>query len=307
MASPDKRGFVAGKFALEIDGVNGGWCKDVTGGNAKAEVVTEKMGPDHIAKKHLAGVTYEDIKITCGTGMSKGFYNWIKDSFDHKYTRKNGAIIAADYNYKEMSRMTFTNALITEVGFPALDASSKDQASMSLSWHPEITRTTTSPANTIFNSLKNDQAIQKKWLPSNFRLKIDGLDCTRVTKIDAITVKQKVISNAVGEMRDFEQEPASVEIPNLVITLAESHSDAFYKWHEDFVIKGNNGDDKEKGGTLEFLTPSLAETLFTISFDHLGIFNMTPDKVEAGSEAIRRVKCEMYCEDMKFDYKAAWA
>jgi len=306
----DKRGYVAGKYGIELDGIAAGWISSVEGGHATSDVVVEKLGPDHIHKKHLAGVKYEDISVQCGTGMSKGFYEWIKASFDHNYARKNGAIIAADYNYKEHSRLTFYNGLITEVGFPALDAASKDAAKMTIKFSPEYTReTTTTGGPSIAGKYPIQANVQKKWLPANFRLKIDGLDdpCARVTKIEALVVKQKVIENAVGEMRDFEKEPASVEIPNLVITFAESHSKPFYDWHEDFVIKGNNGEDKEKGGTLEFLTPNLQETLFTITFQHLGIFKLTPDKVESGSEAIRRVKAEMYCEDMKFDYKAAWA
>jgi hypothetical protein len=121
-------------------------------------------------------------------------------------------------------------------------------------------------------------------------------------------VKQKVVQNQIGELRDYETEPASVEIPNLVVTVAESHAKEFYDWHQDFVINGNNGDDKERGATLEFLAPNLHDTLFTLTFQHLGIFKITPDKVEAGTESIRRVKCEMYCEDITFQYSnAAWA
>lgn len=303
------RSSVAGKYGLEIDGINAGWVMSAEGGHATSDVVQEKLGPDHIIKKHIAGVKYEDISISVGTGMSKGFYGWMKDSFDHKYSRKNGAIIAADYGYKELSRLTFTNALITEVGFPALDAASKDAAKMTIKFSPEYTRQTLSKGGggTIANKYANKQDVQKKWLPSNFRLKIDGLDCTKVNKVEAITVKQKVVENPVGELRDYQKEPAHLEIPNLVVTFPESHSDEFYKWHEDFVIKGNNGDDKEKGGSLEFLTPNLSEVLFTVTFEHLGIFKCTPEKVEAGSENIRRIKAEMYCEDMKFEYKASWA
>ena len=47
--------------------------------------------------------------------------------------------------------------------------------------------------------------------------------------------------------------------------------------------------------------------LFSLTFKHLGVFKLTPDKVEAGSENIRRIKAEMYCEDMAFEYRAAWA
>jgi len=304
----DKRGYIAGKYGIELDGIMAGWVGSVEGGHATSDVVNEKLGPDHIIHKHIGGVKYEDITVSCGTGMSKGFYEWIKASFDHNYMRKSGAIITADYNYKEHARLSFFNGMPIEIGFPALDAASKDAAKMTIKIAPEYTRyTTTTGGPSVAGKYAIKPGVQKKWLPANFRLKIDGTDCTRVNKIEAITVKQKVVENPVGELRDYEKEPAHVEVPNLVITLAESHSKEFYDWHEDFVIKGNNGDDKERGGTLEYLDPSLKEVLFTLTFMHLGLFKLTPEKVEAGSENIRRVKAEMYCEDIKFEYKATWA
>src|SRR5437867_10091970 len=57
----DKRGFVAGKFALELEGIAAGSPDDSDGGLAFAEVVTEKLGTDHVARKHIANVKYEDI------------------------------------------------------------------------------------------------------------------------------------------------------------------------------------------------------------------------------------------------------
>jgi len=309
MATSTGRAYIAGKYGLELDGTKAGWIQSVEGGHASSEVVVEKLGPDHIARKHLAGVKYEDITVNCGTGMSKAFYEWMKASFDHKHVRKDGAIVAADYDFKEMSRLTFYRALITEIGFPALDASSKDAAKMTIKFAPEKTEQKNAAGGSIAGKFENQSKVQKKWLPANFRLKIDGLDkaCQRVNKIEALVVKQKVVEDPVGELRDYAKEPANLEIPNLVITFPESHSDDFVKWHEDFVIKGNNGEDKEKGGTLEYLTPNLQEVLFTITFSHLGIFKLTPEKVEGHSEQIRRVKAEMYCEELKFEYKAAWA
>jgi phage tail-like protein len=306
------RGYTAGKYGFEMDSLHAGWLHSAEGGHATSDVVQEKLGPDHIIRKHIGGVKYEDITIACGTGMSKGFYQWIKDSFDHKHTRQNGAIIAADYDYKEHSRLTFTHGLITEVGFPALDAASKDAAKMTIKISPEVTRQTVSQGggqSIAGDKYSIDARVQKQWLPANFRLRIDGLEepCSRVNKIEAIVVKQKVIENPVGEMRDYEKEPAYLEIPNLVITFPESHAKPFYDWHESFVIRGENGDEKEKGGTLEYLSPDLKTILFTITFKHLGIFKLTPDKVESGNEQIRRLKAEMYCEDLSFDYKSAWA
>ena len=136
---------------------------------------------------------------------------------------------------------------------------------------------------------------------------VHGLDqpTSRVNKIEALVIKQKVTESAVGEARDAQIEPARLEFPNLVITLAEAYADPFYAWHDDFVIKGNNGQDKERNGTLELLTPNLQDVLFTLTFKNLGIFNLETEKVEAGAESIRRVKAEMYVEQMTFDYKGA--
>ena len=69
---------------------------------------------------------------------------------------------------------------------------------------------------------------QKKWLPSNFRLKIDGLDnaCPQVNKIEAITIKQKVVEDPGRRAARLPEGAGELEYPNLVITFAESHADA---------------------------------------------------------------------------------
>jgi phage tail-like protein len=302
-----KRGYMPGKFGVDIGGNFAGWVMSAEGGHPSSDVVTEKLGPDNIQKKHVAGVKYDDISISCGTGMSKQFWNWVKDSIDHKYSRKDGAIITADYDFREMTRMNFFHALISEVALPACDAASKDAAKMTVKFSPETTRVQTPMGGAKVTGQQN-QAIQKKWLPANFRLDIKGFEqaCSRINKIEAITIKQKNAENPVGQMRDYEREPAYLEFGNLVITLAESHADAFYKWMQNFVVDGKNGEDMEKTATLEYLTPNLRETLLKLTFYNLGIFKLTPDKSEAGAEGIRRVKVEMYCEKIQLDYTAAW-
>ena len=65
----DKRGYTAGKYGIDLDGINAGWVSSVEGGMASSDVVVEKLGPDHIQRKHIAGVKYEDISVSCGTGM----------------------------------------------------------------------------------------------------------------------------------------------------------------------------------------------------------------------------------------------
>ncbi len=293
------------KISLELDNTFAGYIHSVEGGDAVADVVTEKLGGDHLAKKHIGNVKYNDISITFGVGSGKALHDWIKASFDKGHVRKSGAIIAADYNYNVLSVMEFNQALVTELGFPALDAASKDAAKMTLKFKPEYTRKKLSAAR-LTAPPKGQKA--KAWMVSNFRLKIDGLEgsTSRVSKIDAFTIKQTIVKDAVGEQRDYEQEATSVEVPNLAVAVNEFDAGDFTQWHEDFVIKGNNDQSQEKNATLEFLDESGAPVV-AVNFKQSGIFKCAPDKMEAGSESIRRVKAEMYCEEMRFEFKQSWA
>lgn len=285
----------AGRFAIDLDGIFGGFLYSVEGGHATADVVVEELGPDNVQRKHLGNVKYEDISFQCGAAMSKDFFEWIRSSFDHKVSPRDGSIITTDANLREISRLSFRDALITEIGFPALDASSKDVAKFTVKLSAESTQLTFGKGPALSGAV----AKQKAWLTSNFKITIDGLDTSRVNAVESLVVRRVVVQNQGGG--DF-QEPAEsyLEVPNLVITFPESRASDFYKWHEDFVIKGNNGQEEERFGTLNFLSPNLKDSLFTLGFGHLGIFKLG-EAPGNGPDQVRRLRAEMYCEEMKFD------
>ena len=135
-AAADKRAYTAGKFALELDGVSCGKFGGLDGGQRRLVVAEDGLGPDYYPRKHIGGVKYEDFTLQCGAGMSKAFYNWMKDSFDKGAIRKNGSIVSADFDYKEKKSARLSNAFITEVTIPALDATAKDPAYLAVSMSP---------------------------------------------------------------------------------------------------------------------------------------------------------------------------
>jgi len=288
----DKRNYTSGRYGLMIGSTFAGWLHSFSGGEASTDVVTEKTGADQTKQKHIGDVKYSPISFACGSGMSKDFYQWIKDLCENKNSRKDGAVIVTDATFKEKERTAFTKGLLTEVVFPALDASSKDAAKMTIKIKPEVTQ-----------HQKNDGMIytndpsHKQWNSANFRLKINGLDhaCMKVSKIDAITIKQKTISGSSGERM-----PANVEVSNLVITLPESEAQDFMQWQTDIVKQKNNGPKKD--GTLEYLDKDAQTTLFTLNFRNLGIFKITPVKSATGAKWIT---VEMYNESIKFDAPGA--
>jgi len=283
--------------ALELDGQFVDFLKSADGGFAKGEVVTAPIGAiSSVPLKHLGSIKYQDIAIQCNPVMPKPLFDWIAAELNGSHVRKNGAIVTADFNRVERSRLQFNNALITEIGLSACDAASKDAGPLTVKFAPEFTAPLAGKGGNVIGAVGSKQ--QKSWTQNNFRIRIQGLEdaCKFVSKIEALVVKQTTATNSVGEMRNSQREPAKMEFPNLVLFLSESQAGPFYGWFDDFVVKGNNGQDRERPGVLELLAPDLKEVLLTVNFSNLGIFGFTPDRQGAGGEAIRRVKVEMYCE-----------
>jgi hypothetical protein len=304
----DNRAWTAGRYAIDIGGVPAGWVMSAEGGGANSDVVVEKIGPDLIQHKHLAGVKYEDITVNCGAGMAKNYFEWIETTLKHETNskgRKDGSIHSCDYDGNIKHTLDFFHGMISELGFPACDAASKDAAKLVTKIAIETSRGKKGSGKC---DLKIDAAKAKRWTARNFKLEIAGLDCTRVNKVEALTVKQKIAENPIGEMRDYEKVAANIEFPHLVVTCNDSHADNWLKWHEDFVIHGKNDQGAEKTGALHYLSEDLSKTLFTINFHGLGIFKATHDKREAHNENVSRHKFEMYCHWFEFKSgDAVWA
>jgi phage tail-like protein len=296
----DARSYVSGNFALELDGLNCGFLKSIEGGDVTAEVINEAVGQDYFVHKHIGKPKYSDITISVGFAGTQPLFDWIKASWNANYQRKKGAVTAANHKLESMSTREFYEAIITETTIPACDGSSKDPSYLTLKFEPEYIRYKKGDGKKLTGEFGKGE--QKMWLPSNFRLEIPGLDCTKVNKIDSFTIKQSKVDEGVGDTRDQSIEPGKLEVPNLKITLSERTVETWAAWHEDFVINGNNGQDFEKTGALVFLSPNRKDELGRINFYNLGIFKLSADKSEANADQIKRVTGELYCERMEFVY-----
>ncbi len=303
-AADAKRSYVSGNFFMELDGVKCGFIRSIAGGGVSAEVINELGGPNYFIKKHVGQPIYLPFTMDVGFSMTKGVYEWIRQMWSMNLQRRNCAITSLDYNLTPKVTMQYSNCLLTEVTIPACDGASKEPAYMSFTIAPELARQVT-PAQTNSKAYgeygKNEQ---KMWLPSNFVLQIDGLDCTKVNKIDSFTVKWGAITDDIGAARDYLKTPGKLDFPNLKISLADITADTWRKWFDEFVVKGNNGETNEKNGTLLLLPPNGDRTkpLCTIILHNLGIYKLEREKAQVGADQIKRVTAELYCERMEFLY-----
>lgn len=276
--------YAGSHFVLDLDGIPCGFVESVEGGHATADVVTEKMGSDGIAKKHIGGVKFNEITIKCAasTGMSKGLYNWIKDSLDRNAPLRSGTITATDADFRVTSIGGFSNALLTEIGFPALDIAAKDPAYMTLKFAPELTNNKKGTGKISSQGFNPKEVIAK--------IEVGGVSSSRVSKIEAFTIKQSFQEGVKDQTR--------IDIPNLKLTLSDGPGlDSWVGWHEDFVINGNSDDGDELDGLINFTNTKGTQTVGTLSLSHLGIFKLAAET----AEGVRRIKAEMYCEDIRFN------
>jgi hypothetical protein len=141
------RVFAPGHFDLELEGVSAGPLSNLQGGEAVAEVIEEKAGADHFTHKHVGNVHYNDIVLTFGGGMSKGFYDWIEQATLQNFSQKAGAVITSDPQGKAQRRLEWHGGLLTEIDFPKLDAASKDPFRMTVKITPEHTKSAAGSGN----------------------------------------------------------------------------------------------------------------------------------------------------------------
>jgi len=289
------RSYTVGRFALMLDTAPMGFIRSIEGGAITADVVNEPVGPDYFIHKHIGQPKYEDFDMKVGFSMGRPLYDWISTSWGPQPTRKNGAVVALDYQMKVQWEKDFYDALLTEVTIPACDASSKEPAYLAIKLSPELTRRVLPPVGIGPVDLPKGQ---KTWLPSNFRLSIDGLDCSRIIRIEPFTVKRGVIVDDTGEQRIYAKEPGKIEFPNLLITLSQSSATSWTQWHEDFVVLGNNDASHEREGTLILFAPDMKTELTRIVLHGLGIIKVEPATDQGGG--VKRVNAELYCEQMEF-------
>lgn len=265
------------RYILEIGSTFAGGLLAAEGGDAYADVISEAGDATGVVQKHLGPVRYSDLTLVFDTGMTDEFFKLVTDLLDLKVNRINGAVRFLDFAFRDGVCAEFTNALVTEFSLPALDVANKERGQMTLRLVPEKATRRKGSGKDFRGTLTR----QEPWIISNFRLRIDGLDCTRVQHIERLTF----LRPAAGPL----------SVPDLVVTFSEASATAWRNWHEDFVIGGNNGAAHEKSGTLELLTPDSAAALMTLTLTGLGIHRLQPVPATSGHR-IEQVRAWMYCE-----------
>ena len=296
-----KSPYTGGRFTLELDDHKPvGFVTSIDGGHFKSEAVASTWGASFATTRYPGKPKYEDITVTVGMAMSPAFWKWVQATLDGKPERRNGALVAYDFNNKERSRRTFKRALLSEIGFPSLDAASKQSALLTIKISPEQLEFAEGDGSSLrLEQAQNELSKQKLWLTSNFRFQLDrfGDDASlRNAKIESFTVKQNVMVNPVGSELESRKEPGRVELPQLQVSFPESSVAPWMKWFDETVVQGK---PRNTTGSITYYASDNQKTeLMRVDLDGVGLTSLEPEKYEAHKESIARVKATLYLEGM---------
>jgi hypothetical protein len=113
---------------------------------------------------------------------------WIAASLNGKHMRKDGSIDACDYDYKVQSQVSFKDALITEITFPARDKDDKGPQQVTVRLVPPAKwkRSTVRPKPRKL-PIARDVPVEG---PTSFRFVIDGVDCSKAEIVYPIVFRR---------------------------------------------------------------------------------------------------------------------
>lgn len=294
-SSTSVRAGALGQSVLMLEGQSCGIVRNVSGGAVRADVVSERIGPGQLTKKHLGPVHYEEFELDVGFAMAKPLFDWITETWRMTFPRRTGSVLACNERLEVKAERKFRDALLTETTFPTLDMGSKETVWLKLRFAPEEIRHAKASGKA---SGSDPNHPEKQFHAANFKLEVDGVDCTKVQKIESFTIRQAVAEDAVGELRYASTEPGALSFPDLRITFAEAAVDSWLSWFDDFVIQGHCDEDKEKSGKLTLLSPN-QQPLASLALFNLGIFRLGSIDSEAAKDARKLARAELYCERME--------
>lgn len=308
------RSYSSGQFELTIDGHQStAYIKSVEGGFARATVADDPTGGTERRVKHIATVEVEPISVEVGLTGSGDVLSWIQGSWNRQWSRRNGEISHANFDLRETYRHEFFDALMTDVTFPALDATAKDGGFLKFKFVPETIKINNkngseegTGSGTKIRARVGQQVRHKLWSPSAFRFRLDGLDeMAHVNKLESFTITQTIKKLYTGVDRFPQIEPTGIKFPNLTGVIPLQFARGLMQWHQEYIHTGSSDKPSQKTGAIDFLSTDRKSVLFSINLHEIGILFAGVDSVTAGSDQLKRVKFELFVHRMELDIPGA--
>ena len=272
------------KCWLKVDGEQVCTVERYAGGDPYAEVVNEPGGLMPYAKKHLGDLHFADLEAQVGLDANPALHSWIRDAWFGQPGRERVALETLDSSGTATRGLELAKPRLRAVTLPALDVTSREKRFLQLGIAPlAVRRVAGKPPAASATSERELRA-------QNFHFELAGLDCSGVLQIDAINVQVDLPPPGV-------RKSSTLVFPDVHLHLDAEKADSFREWFEDFVIAGNNDDERERDGSLTYME-TLGAPLGLLKLFHVGIYRITDEPALPGGPP--RVRVDLYVELMEF-------
>jgi hypothetical protein len=281
-----QRAYQARSASVQINGKSIGTVQSVDGGYAVGDVVADQVGPDNVTMKHISNIHF--VPLTIRSDVSD-----LDDVAIQALSgpgRMDAVVTMQSFDMKAMSTTTLSNALVTRISFTDLDGASREPMYMEVELTPELIRRSDGGG-----AAEGKMALrQRKLLRSNYRVDIPGLETKRVTSVTGLTLTRPVVADAVGMTREPSKIPMRWNASNLVLTVSAADEKSWQAWADDFLMKGNNGQDKEKTIEVHLVTSDQKSDVLVLRGSGVGLVSLRPST--AAANEIQRLEAELYVE-----------
>lgn len=282
-----QRAYQARSASVQINGKSIGTVQSVDGGYAVGDVVADQVGPDNVTMKHISNIHF--VPLTIRSDVSD--LDDVAIQALASPARMDAVVTLQSFDMKAGSTTTLTNALVTRIAFPDLDAASREPLYMEVELTPELIRRTDGGG-----AAESKMGLrQKKLLRSNYRIDIPGLETKRVTSVTGLTLTRPLSADAVGLTREIAKAPMRWNTSNVVLTVSGADEKSWQAWADDFLLKGNNGQEKEKTIEIHLLAPDLKSEVLLLRGSGVGLVSLRP-ATGATNDPMQRLEAELYVE-----------
>ncbi|MEZ4400468.1 MAG: phage tail protein [Kofleriaceae bacterium] len=296
--------YSSAQFAIELDGDKSlTSLRSIDGGHAKTEILTYHSGTKNLGVLRQNGKRkYEDIKLVMGMAAGPAMWNWMNSFIAGTCERRNGALVAADKNYVEKARRLFKEAIISSIDFPSFNSTDKNPATVTVTVSPETMVYTVGDGGNIAapdpdGGPTGENQRQKHVSACNFHFSYHGASdgaMKRVTKVDAFSVKTKIVEYHHAGRHEPIKLAGKVEWPNIAFYLPEIEAQFFIDLH----TKTMSGQPAPIGAAELSYFDNNRRPRGVVEFEGCRIFSVAPDKHDATNEEVRQVKVEMAVESI---------
>lgn len=268
---------------LTVDGVACGPVTKWDGGDMRADVIHENGN----LGKHGGSAQSAQVSFEVPFPSAKPLMDLIADLCANR--TKRVTLVLADVSSgtpEEVHALEVHDAILAEVRFPALPL--KDAWRVMLVFQGDHSQTAAIQP-------PSPSASRRNVVPASFRFEVPGVDLTGVSRVEAFTIKRKVVFDDPGVSGGATLiHAAPTEFPDsILVTLPRERSDGLAAWRDASFAASPGSSGVEKNSTLSLLDGS-ARTIVTIQFTNLGIKSLSV--VPNPGPAPRMMQADFYCE-----------